>query len=126
MPERETMKIPPITHPQQEASPKVSGDLARDLWGKGRRWPNTVSEMMTSKSIILASNFSILISNRCLQLKSKMKYFKYTTAPKLALIHLVKSYHWSPNSLSQKHEIIHDLSLISTAIPLASPIGCTF
>ena len=81
--QRGTMKIPPITHPQQEASLKVSGGIWQEIYGGERegRWLNTVSEMMTSKSIILAPNFSILISNRRRQLKSKMKYLIYTTAP---------------------------------------------
>ena len=81
--QRGTMKIPPITYPQQEASPKVSGGIWQEIYGgeRERRWLNTVSEMMTSKSIILAPNFSILIFNRRLQLKFKLKYLIYTTAP---------------------------------------------
>ena len=53
------MKIPSITYPGQEASPRLQRGFEKGFMGKERegRWLNTVSEMMTSKLIILAPNF---------------------------------------------------------------------
>lgn len=104
--QRGKMKIPSITYPWQEASPKLQGGFEKGFMGKERegRWLNTVSEMMTSKLIILAPNFPFWYLIDISNLSPKQNTWFAPLLPKPALIHLIKSYHWSPNSLGQKHE----------------------